>query len=325
MNKKITQYAAEKGLTAEPKENIVYGRRNGYFVSLEQSSGQAAAPVTLHMWVKPGNKEPIPGISEFLNMVRTKYKYLGQLFYEDGTITASLSGRIGNAYITEIDELLDELVRYCQTNELLPCCEACGSEYELSLYQIEGSGHAFCTPCYTKLSSDIQKDMSGKRKLGAGNVPAGIVGALLGSLLGVLVWVLIYQLGYISAIGGIAMFVFVSKGYELFGGRLNLLGIIITCLISIVMVYVSVQTSFAIEIHKAYKDLYDVSFFDAFKSVPDFLEEAEVASAFAHDLIIGYILMAVGAAGYIYQAYKNGTGKLSTRFVSQITGKKETL
>lgn len=160
--------------------------------------------------------------------------------------------------------------------------------------------------------------MNQKAKGGNGNLFGGIVGAFLGSLLGVFLWVLIYQLGYISAIAGAVMIICAMKGYEMLDGRLNKTGIIISCVLSVLMVLVAEQVSLGIEIYQAYKEYYEITFFDAFRSVPSFLEEPDILTAVVGDLAIGYILMAVGAWGTIRQALKTGTGRQDVKMIAPV-------
>lgn len=85
------------------------------------------------------------------------------------------------------------------------------------------------------------------------------------------------------------------------------------------MVIVAEQVSVGIEIYNVYKEYYEITFFDAFRSVPSFLEEPDIKMAVIGDLVMGYILMVVGAWGTIRQAYKNSSGKVSTRMVTSVT------
>lgn len=85
------------------------------------------------------------------------------------------------------------------------------------------------------------------------------------------------------------------------------------------MVIVAEQVCVGIEIFNAYKDYYEISFFDAFRSVPEFLEEPELRAAVIGDVVIGYLLMVVGAWGTIRQAYKSTSGTTKTRMVASVT------
>ena len=176
----------------------------------------------------------------------------------------------------------------------------------------------YCSACYSDTSDQIRQTINEKAKEGNGNIIGGIVGALLGSLLGVVVWVLIYQLGYISAAGGAVMVICALKGYELLGGRLNVTGIIISCVVSVIMLLFAEQVCLSIEIYQAFSD-YDITFFDAFQSVPAFLEEPEIRNAVLVDLVMGYILLAAGAWGTIHQTYKKNKNTVSTKMITTVT------
>lgn len=71
------------------------------------------------------------------------------------------------------------------------------------------------------------------------NPVMGILGAIIFSLIGCAVWILIGKLGYISYLGGIAMAFSTIFGYHLFGKRFDTLGLIISIVIVLVMVFVS--------------------------------------------------------------------------------------
>lgn len=323
MYKKVKKYASENGLTVDEKAGIAYGQINGYFLAIHQDPATPARH-TLQLWVKAGNTEPYPSIVDFVNQCTSKFKYLTAASYKGTKITAEFWGtgfKWGSEYVPCMDAFLKEITNYCSANQLITCCESCGSEDGLSLYQIESFEHLFCSSCYADTSNQIHRDMSQKASLGNGNVIGGIIGAFLGALIGAVLWFLIYQLGYISALGGAVMVICALKGYELLGGRLNILGIVISCIISVLMLLLAEQACLAFEIYKAYRD-YGVTFFDAFSSVLAFLEEPDVAAAVGGDLIMGYILMAVGAGSTIYQTYKKNKNTVDTKQITSITTSK---
>ena len=321
MYKKVQQYAAGKGLTVATKDGLAYGLINGFFVVIQQDPVTLACH-TVRLWVKQGNTEPVPATEDYLNQCKQKFQYLQSASYSGNKIIAEFQGlgfQWGKKYVPCLDAFLQEITTYCQTNGLLPCCESCNTEYGLNLYQIDDISHMLCSSCYANISEELHHAAAQNKRKGSGNVIGGIVGAFLGSLIGVAVWVLIYELGYISAIAGIVMIVCALKGYEMLGGSLNKTGIIISCLISLIMVIVAEQLSLSIDIYNAYKDYYEITFFDAFRSVPSFMEESEVRTAVIGDLIIGYILMAVGAWGTIRQALKNVSGVVNKQMITSVT------
>lgn len=322
MYKKVKQYGTANGFTVEEKNGLIYGLMNGYFVLIQQDP-TLAAKHTVYLWAKPGTGQPVPATADYLNQSRSRFQYLQSAAYNGAKITAEFHGfglQWGKKYVPCLDAFIREVTGYCQNNGLLPCCEGCGTEFGLNLYQIDGYGHMFCSSCYSNVAGQIQQNALQKKQKGSGNVIGGIVGALIGSLIGIAVWVLIYQLGYISALGGLAMVICSMKGYELLGGRLNKAGIAITCIISILMLLFAEYICLSIEIYKVYNDWSSsFTYSEAFYSVPYFLNESDVMGAVVMDLVIGFILMAVGAFGTIKQTYKENTGAISTRMVAPVT------
>lgn len=321
MYKKVKQYAENNGFTVEEKNGLIYGRMNGFFFSIHQDP-TTPAKHTVYLWVKEGSVAVVPAITDYLNQCTGKHQYLQSASYSGTRITAEFQGlgfKWQKNYVPCLDAFLKDITSYCSINQLVPCCESCGSSAGLNLYQIGGTEHMLCSSCYANTSDSLQRKAAEQSKKGSGNIVGGIVGALLGSLLGVVVWVLIYQLGYISAIAGLVMIICALKGYEMLGGHLSKAGIIISCLISLVMVIFAEQVCLGLEIFNAYKDYYEISFFDAFRSVPAFLEEPEIRTAVIGDLVMGYILMVVGAWGTIRQAYKSTSGTVNTRMVTSVT------
>lgn len=321
MYKKVKQYALNKGFSVEEKNGLIYGRMNGFFFSILQDP-TTPAKHTVHLWVKESQMTAIPAIADFLNQCTAKHQYLQSASYSGTKVTAEFQGigfKWSKLYTPCLDAFLQEFTLYCRNNGLVSCCEVCGAEPGLNLYQIGDTEHMLCSSCYSNTSDSLQREAAEASKKGSGNIVGGIVGALLGSVLGVVVWVLIYQLGYISGIAGLVMVICALKGYELLGGHISKAGVIISCIISIIMVIVAEQVCVVIEIFNAYKDYYEISFFDAFRSVPEFLEEPELRAAVIGDVVIGYLLMVVGAWGTIRQAYKSTSGTTKTRMVASVT------
>lgn len=321
MYKKVKKYAMENNLTVSEKNDLAYGMMNGFFIVIKQNPGTAASHI-VQIWAKAGNTAPVPSIADFVNQCPGKYQYLQTASYNGSKIIAHFQGlgfQWGKKYVPCLDMFLKEITTYCTNNGLIPDCEVCGTSSALALFQIEGEEHMLCTTCQSNTIEQLQRNASSKAKGGNGNIVGGIVGALLGSLLGVAAWVLIYQLGYLSAIAGIVMVICALKGYEILGGKLNKTGIIICCMISVLMVLFAEQISLSIEIYNVYQEYYYITFFDAFQSVPAFLEDSEVLSAVIYDLAIGYLLMIFGAWSTIRQALKNTASGSKVQMITAVT------
>lgn len=321
MYKKVKQYAMDNHLSIAEKKGLIYGKMNGFFITIHQDPVTAACH-TVQIWAKQGNMIPTPAIVDFVNQCPPKYQYLQTASYNGSKITAQFQGfgfQWGKKYVPCLDAFLKDITTYCSTNGLVPCCESCGSEYSLGLYQTDEGEHMLCSTCQSTTSQQVQNAANLTAKKGHGNIVGGIIGALLGSLIGVIAWVLIYQLGYLSALGGLIMIVCALKGYEMLGGILNKTGIIISCILSLLMLLLAEQFALSIEIYNAYKDYYEITFFDAFQSAPSFLTEPDVRSAVIYDLAIGYVLMIVGAWSTIRQAYKRAKGGTGIQMIVPVS------
>ncbi len=119
------------------------------------------------------------------------------------------------------------------------------------------------------------------------NMITGIVGAFVGVLIGVVLWVVIYQMGFIAGIAGFVMMICAFKGFELLGGRMNIVGAVICILLVLVAVYFAHNISVAVEVMQEL----DISFVAAYQSIPDLREvSSEFNEGYLHDLLFGYLL-----------------------------------
>ena len=141
------------------------------------------------------------------------------------------------------------------------------------------------------------------------NPVMGILGAIIFSLIGCAVWILIGKLGYISYLGGIAMAFSTIFGYHLFGKKFDTLGLIISIVIVLIMVFVSNMFIYTWQIVSepgidealsllGYEGFFSVFFglFDLMKQV-DLLTGLEgmdsMTGSFISDLVIGYIISGI--------------------------------
>lgn len=141
------------------------------------------------------------------------------------------------------------------------------------------------------------------------NPVMGILGAIVFSLIGCAVWILIGKLGYISYLGGIAMAFSTIFGYHLFGKKFDTLGLIISIVIVLVMVFVSNMFIYTWQIVSepgidealsilGYEGFFSVFFglFELMKQV-DLLTGLEgmdsMTGTFISDLVIGYIVSGI--------------------------------
>ncbi len=206
---------------------------------------------------------------------------------------------LGNATASklgiQINEMIRKITSFMSDNRFVNCCSHCGEEIPTRMSQVNGNNIFLCDACHTELVAEVaQLNQQKARK--KGNMVSGIVGSFLGSLIGVALWIVIYQMGYIAGIAGMVTVVCGLKGYEKFGGKVNVVGIIISLALSVGMIYVANMSAMALSLYLEVKDTYSITFFEAFKAVPQFVRTSkEVAEAYYHDLGVGYLLTAVAA------------------------------
>lgn len=164
-----------------------------------------------------------------------------------------------------------------QVEDQATVCSLCGSH---DLSELEAPQTSVPTQNVTPAEPD----------LGNGNVVAGIVGAFLFALLGGLLYFVIYQVGIIAGICGLAIFVLANFGYTLFAksNKNSMVGLVVSVVMMIVMIFVAEYTCLSYEIFKAFK-AYDITFFDAVQATPQFMKEPEVIGSVLKDLGFAYL------------------------------------
>lgn len=132
------------------------------------------------------------------------------------------------------------------------------------------------------------------------NVVLGTVGALVGALIGAALWVLVYQLGYIAAIVGIAMIFLAYKGYTILARGKDKKGVIIATVISVIVLFLAHIFCWGLELYNLLAAEYEITFMDSLLSLPSLLaSDSELMMSFVKDLVIGYVLMAVGSFSFV--------------------------
>ncbi len=317
--KQLEAFAQANQLVCDQKSGVIYGSYQGYFVAIQQDPSNKLTH-TITLCVKETDQPASQPMSAFLNDCSVKYKHLGSVSGDSSRAVANWKCSLitqANDYAHQIEEFLQELTRYCKNNRMVDCCENCGAAENLSALLVGGKYHALCPNCQQQVSEAISQ-RKGEIKGKKGNLITGIVGALLGSLVGVALWVAVYRMGYIAAIVGLVLIVCTFKGYSLFGGKLNALGIVICVAVSAGMLYVAEQISVAWEILDFFGADYGVTFTQAYRSIPQFMEDKDFKMAVIQDLAYGYIFMAAGGFSFVWQTYKKNNLAPKTQVLAAI-------
>lgn len=141
------------------------------------------------------------------------------------------------------------------------------------------------------------------------NVVAGIVGAIVGAAIGGGSIILLSQLGIIAALSGVLLAVCTLKGYELLGGKLSTVGLVICLVLMLVTPYFADRLDWAI---MAMNEL-DLSMGEAFQAIPQMLDEGYSSGIYVHTIDSGdyyanlgmlYLFVVMGAVSTVTSAFK---------------------
>lgn len=307
----LSALAVDMGLSYDNKAKIAFGNFNNFYMSAIVNAEERC--ILISTSAKESSTAPYQPFEEFVVELQNKLKNelkANCAITRNGNrflFTLTLKNRTTKT-MSAVRIIIESISAYLNQNQFISACEKCGVEFGNSLYNVNHATHYFCENCYNETVNMLEENKQQiKRK--KGNIITGIVGALLGSLLGVLVWVLISQLGYISALGGLAIAVCAFKGYEMLGGKLNVVGVIVSCLVVVFMVYFATSLSLSLDLYNELKIEYEISFFDCYKAIPAFLgESSEILGYFLYDLIIGYVLSLIAIVPAVKNMLTNKAG-----------------
>lgn len=145
--------------------------------------------------------------------------------------------------------------------------------------------------------------MEVEQKRRSGNILTGTVGAFLGSLIGVACIVIMGQLGYVASLSGVVMAVCALKGYELLGGKLTKVGVVISAALLMAMTYFAYRLDYAIAVAK----VYEIGIPESFSLIGLLVQVEDIdPGAFWGNLAMLYLFTLVGAVPTIISGLKSG-------------------
>lgn len=306
----------ELGLSYVAKDKLIYGEYRGYKVAVKEYN--SAGVFLIKFPISSDSDEGTELIGRLAADLKVSDKKISESSYSDGSLYIKLAKALKSETTKDsIKNIIDEVTTFAASNEFRTVCEGCKLERVTSPYQISNYPMFFCDSCHSQILSDIEAPKE-KVKEKPQNLLFGIVGALIGSLLGVAVWVIVYSLGYIAAVCGFVLAVCTIKGYELLGGKLNKVGIAITFLLTLVMVYVATHLSYSFELYNEAKKYGEVSLIDSIKSISTIKQNfPEINDSFTKDLVIGYVFTLIGSVSSFVSIYKEKNFKINVKKVDE--------
>lgn len=293
MNKKVKQnyeqLAQGTGLKFDEEFGVLYGNRGEYTFLIYAPNENYPYQLLIDASVtRTGG--PLTGAEcKQFSKATKPVSYLKQKGY---ALTMALKG-VGNQdkLRARLDESLNALVRFLQTNGFVNCCQFSGQPAETDPYCVGNSYMLLSPEGFTSVSqstSIVQQQKENKKE----NLVGGIVGALLGTLLGVASIIILSQLGYVAVISGIIMAVCTLKGYELLGGKLTKKGIVISVILMILMTYIGDRLDWAIMVMQEL----ETDFASSYQIIPELISADIIDSgSYWLNLALVYAFVAGGA------------------------------
>ncbi len=182
-------------------------------------------------------------------------------------------------------------------------CQNCGSALAVQPTRAEDPWNVQ-PAAQTTLNGMPVQAQAAQAPASAGNVVAGIVGALLFSLGGAAIYFLLYQINVVSAISGVVMFVLANKGYRVFSRATSQkAGIVTAALVTLVMIFAAEYFCIGWEIWKAWRSE-GIDLTDALRVVPAAIQSDDVKGAFLKELLTGYLFAGIGLVSALVSAVK---------------------
>ena len=291
MNKKnenlIKDFARQTALAEN--NGVIYGNFRGYDVNI--TFQENAKIFLISLGVKLNDQIPT---SEAVKEIAALHKdVLSTATASRLTVSFTVkpaAGKLENTMPRLLQAL--QIITYELSNRgYVNCCQGCGSTISGTYMSVAGTVVCLCDNCvntYTAKAAEIKDAENQKRE----NIVGGIVGAFLGSVLGAICIILISRLGYVAAISGLVMGVCALKGYDMLGGKLTKRGVIISCVMMAVMVFLANYIDWGIIIAQAYS----ISVFDGISLVAPALAEQVIGTGdYIFNLVLLYLFTALGA------------------------------
>ncbi|MDE6182271.1 MAG: hypothetical protein K2F59_03605 [Eubacteriales bacterium] len=277
--KRLQELASGTQLQIDKNSGILFGKRQGYDVCLRVVDNTYKALISFSVSLD----DNMPQKEDFDELMQAN-KSLSSCNVHQYSVSFVLNpGLTRNKSIEAIVTSINNTVQFLESKGYKNCCETCGKKDDISTYIINGTEVASCSDCFkANTGSNLRTEQdSGVKE----NVLGGIIGALIGSLIGVAAIIIIGQLGYVAYISGIVMAICALKGYEILGKKLGKLGIVISGIIVLLMIYFAWVANLALLVSRESGYSISTSFSLAFSN--------STASEFVEGLIYLYVFSIV--------------------------------
>ena len=289
MNKKVISLLQQYGLTVTG--NTAYGIMQGYETSLRSPSPmeQSAYYIHVNFYATDEKKQEIAA-----ELGRTGIKLTATPSAYGLTICfpAAFAGTLVN----NLPVLFDRLIALLKQNEL-PGADTCPYdgkpliEAEKKRCSINGFYVTLNNDCVSSINRQIEEENRAFANA-PNNYMQGICGALIGGVVGAACTIALYYIGFVSSLSAIIAVLLGAFLYRKFGGKPNVMMIVIVSVVSLILIGAAFFVSYLIAAGTAAAEAgLHMSALDALLIC---LDDSEFASAFYSDFAMLFVFTIVG-------------------------------
>lgn len=289
MNKKVISLLQQYGLTVTG--NTAYGIMQGYETSLRSPSPmeQSAYYIHVNFYATDEKKQEIAA-----ELGRTGIKLTATPSAYGLTICfpAAFAGTL----VKNLPVLFDRLIALLKQNEL-PGADTCPYdgkpliEAEKKRCSINGFYVTLNNDCVSSINRQIEEENRAFANA-PNNYMQGICGALIGGVVGAACTIALYYIGFVSSLSAIIAVLLGAFLYRKFGGKPNVMMIVIVSVVSLILIGAAFFVSYLIAAGTAAAEAgLHMSALDALLIC---LDDSEFASAFYSDFAMLFVFTIVG-------------------------------
>lgn len=289
MNKKVISLLQQYGLTVTG--NTAYGIMQGYETSLRSPSPmeQSAYYIHVNFYATDEKKQEIAA-----ELGRTGIKLTATPSAYGLTICfpAAFAGTLVN----NLPVLFDRLIALLKQNEL-PGADTCPYdgkpliEAEKKRCSINGFYVTLNNDCVSSINRQIEEENRAFANA-PNNYMQGICGALIGGIVGAACTIALYYIGFVSSLSAIIAVLLGAFLYRKFGGKPNVMMIVIVSVVSLILIGAAFFVSYLIAAGTAAAE--EGLHMSALDALLICLDDSEFASAFYSDFAMLFVFTIVG-------------------------------
>lgn len=252
---------------------------------------------------KPQSENGFIELNKYLQQFSVdRKKTVNFAYFKNNTISISYRMGIASNITKYVKEATDAIMYFAGQCGCIPVCHSCGQPVNTDFYSIGGETLSLCSECFSQKQGNIMAKAQTEAET-VTNFPLGILGAALGGLIGAVLWIIFSMMGRIVFLAGIAASVGGFIGFQKLGKKMNVAGLIVSTLISLLMLGAGMYFSLGIDVYNAFKETYEISFSQAFSFIPFVFEDPEIRSAVIHDWVIGLITFIIPVIIFVLQFF----------------------